>query len=94
MPSSREQFTIGLKNVSKSVQECHKREAKTGSMLDIQKVYIQLTVEPSGVVENFKVEEKSVPESFSKCLESKKGRWTFAPFEGDAVKMRQGFVLN
>ena len=94
MPTSREQFTIGLKNVSKSVQECHKREAKTGSMLDIQKVYIQLTVEPSGVVENFKVEEKSVPESFSKCLESKKGRWTFAPFEGDAVKMRQGFVLN
>ena len=93
MPTSREQFTIGLKKVSKSVQDCRKREAKNGNMNNIQKVYIQLTVAPSGQVENFKVEEKEVPESFTKCLESKRDIWTFAPFEGDVVKMRQGFVL-
>ncbi|MBO5752081.1 MAG: zinc-ribbon domain-containing protein [Proteobacteria bacterium] len=91
--TSRELFSIGLRSVSQTVQECHKREAKTGNMM-IPKIYLRLTVEPSGVVSSFEVEEKEVPASFNKCLEGKKDRWKFAPFEGNAVKMRQGFVLG
>ncbi|MCL2326751.1 MAG: hypothetical protein FWC40_09705, partial [Proteobacteria bacterium] len=92
--SSREMFNLGLRIVSQTVQECHRRESKTGSMSQFPKVYIQLTVKPNGVVEQFEVEQKDVPATFIKCLEGKKDRWIFAPFEGAPVKMRQGFILT
>lgn len=87
-------FSAGLKSVSKTVQECYKREAKTGNMRNVQKIYIRFSVDPSGKVNSFEVEDKSIPQSFGKCLEGKKERWKFAPFEGDTVKMRQGFILD
>ena len=92
-PSAREMFSVGLKSVSKTVQECYKREAKNGNM-NIQKIYISLTVEPSGKVDHFEIENKAVPENFGKCLEGKKERWKFAPFDGKAAQIRQGFVLG
>ncbi len=87
-------FSAGLKSVSKTVSECYKREAKTGNMRNVQKIYIRFNVDPSGKVNSFEIEDKSIPQSFGKCLEGKKERWKFAPFEGDAVKMRQGFILD
>ena len=91
-PSARDKFAIGLKSVSQTVQECHRREAKTGNM-NIPKIYIQLTVQPEGLVDRFSI-EPNIPETFIKCLDAKKDRWKFAPFDGNAVTMRQAFILN
>ena len=89
----QEQFKLGLSAISRSVQECHRREAKNGTM-NISKLYIRFDVEPSGAVEKFVIENDGVPETFSKCIDSKKNRWKFMPFEGKTVSLRQGFVLN
>lgn len=91
--SERDRFNLGLRSVSQTVQECQRREAKTGS-LQLPKVYLRITVEPSGSVNEFEIEEKGVSESFYKCLDGKKDRWKFAPFQGEAVKLRQGFILS
>lgn len=94
-PSTRDRFAIGLRSVSMTVQECHRREAKNGGMIGVEKIYIQLTVNPDGSVSAFSTDSRSnIPDSFAKCLESKKTRWKFAPFDGDPVNLKQGFVLN
>ncbi len=89
----QEQFKLGLSAISRSVQECHRREAKNGAM-NISKIYIRFDVEPSGAVDKFVIENDGIPETFSKCIDSKKNRWKFMPFEGKTVSLRQGFVLN
>ena len=89
-------FSIGLRSVGQTIQECYKREAKFGNMQQVQKIYIRLKVNPTGAVDSFEVEDKSIPDSFTKCLDSKKNqnRWKFSPFEGKAVELRQAFVLD
>ena len=61
--------------------------------MNIPKIYIQLTVQPEGLVDRFSI-EPNIPETFIKCLDAKKDRWKFAPFDGNAVTMRQAFILN
>ncbi|MDX9723929.1 MAG: AgmX/PglI C-terminal domain-containing protein, partial [Myxococcota bacterium] len=89
----RNQFMSGLKQVSKSVQECHKRQMKDGTTVSA-KIYISLTVEPSGNVSKVTIDKKVQGSFFEKCLLSKVDRWTFDAFEGKTVELKQGFVLE
>ena len=91
--SMQDHFKIGLSAISRSVQECHRREAKNGTM-NVSKLYIRFEVEPTGVVEKFTVENDNIPETFIKCIDSKKNRWKFMEFSGKPVSLRQGFILN
>ena len=89
----QDRFKLGLSTISRSVQECHRREAKNGTM-NINKLYIRFEVQPSGIVETFSIENENVPETFIKCIDSKKNRWKFMEFDGKPVSLRQGFILN
>ena len=89
----QDRFKLGLSTISRSVQECHRREAKNGTM-NINKLYIRFEVQPSGIVETFAIENENVPETFIKCIDSKKNRWKFMEFDGKPVSLRQGFILN
>ena len=91
--SMQDHFKIGLSAISRSVQECHRREAKNGTM-NVSKLYIRFEVEPTGIVEKFTVENDNIPETFIKCIDSKKNRWKFMEFSGKPVSLRQGFILN
>ncbi|MBR4985235.1 MAG: zinc-ribbon domain-containing protein [Proteobacteria bacterium] len=91
--SSREKLLAGLKTVSKSVQNCSQRAAKQGITLP-EKIYINLTVQPSGSVETYEIDTTNVPDIFNKCLESKKDTWRFEPFDGDAIRFKQSFILG
>ena len=91
--SMQDHFKIGLSAISRSVQECHRREAKNGTM-NVSKLYVRFEVEPTGVVEKFTVENDNIPETFIKCIDSKKNRWKFMEFSGKPVSLRQGFILN
>ncbi|MBQ4359550.1 MAG: hypothetical protein II767_04775, partial [Proteobacteria bacterium] len=90
--SSREKLLAGLKTVSKSVQNCSQRAAKQGTTLP-EKIYINLTVLPSGSVESYEI-DTNVPDIFNNCLKSKKDTWHFEPFEGDPIHFRQSFILG
>ena len=91
--SERNRFLGGLKRVSKSVQECQKRQMKSGDSI-AAKVYLTLTVEPSGKVSKLRMSKSVRGTTFAKCLLSKQDRWNFEAFEGKAVELRQGFVLE
>ena len=58
------------------------------------KIYLNLTIEPTGAVDTFTIQGAPTPEKFNNCLESKKGAWKFKPFEGSAVSIRQAFILG
>ena len=91
--SGADTYALGIRRVSATVQECYRREAKNGNMEDVgHKIYMLLRVTPDGSVSRFQIEGK-VPDSFKKCLEGKKDRWKFEPFEGGEVTLRQAFVL-
>lgn len=92
-PSMQDKFKLGLSIISKTVQECYRREAKNGTM-NVPKIYISFVVKNDGSVEKFDIENAQVPETFPKCLDAKKDRWKFAAFDGNSVTLRQGFILN
>lgn len=92
-PSMQDKFKLGLSIISKTVQECYRREAKNGTM-NVPKIYISFVVKNDGSVEKFDIENAQVPETFHKCLDAKKDRWKFAAFDGNSVTLRQGFILN
>lgn len=91
--SDRLAFASGLKSVSRTVQECHKRELKMGQVA-VAKIYINIVVNPDGTVSRFSVDTAGISQNFVNCLEAKKDRWVFQAFEGEAIELRQGFVLE
>ncbi len=91
--SSRDAFASGLSSVSRSVQDCARRATNTGDKMP-PKIYLNLTIEPTGSVDTFTIQGAPTPEKFNNCLESKKGAWKFKPFEGSAVSIRQAFILG
>lgn len=91
--TERNRFKSGLKKVSKAVQECHQRQLKTGNV-SASKIYLTVTVEPDGTTSKVNIDKAIVGTPFEECLLGKKDRWTFETFEGKAVELRQGFVLE
>ncbi|MFA5623444.1 MAG: GYF domain-containing protein [Bradymonadales bacterium] len=91
--SDRLAFNSGLKSVSRTIQECHKRELKMGQA-SVSKIYINIVVQPNGTVKSYKVDSKQVSQNFLNCLDAKKDRWVFQAFEGENIELRQGFVLE
>ncbi len=91
--SERNTFATGLQRVSRTVQECHKRQLNAGVAM-AAKIYLNLTVEPEGRVSRFAIDQSVRGTDFETCLQSKRDRWIFDPFDGAAVELRQGFVLE
>ncbi|MBQ9395717.1 MAG: hypothetical protein IJU23_09425, partial [Proteobacteria bacterium] len=91
--SSRELFAIGLKRVSTSVQDCSRRITNKGGQMP-QKVIMNLVIQPEGNVGSYEIIDSTVPPEFDKCLSGKKDTWKFTPFDGNAVMIKQSFILG
>jgi hypothetical protein len=58
------------------------------------KVIMNLVIQPEGTVGSYEIIDSAVPPEFDKCLSGKKDTWKFTPFDGNAVKIKQSFILG
>ncbi|QDG49816.1 AgmX/PglI C-terminal domain-containing protein [Persicimonas caeni] len=95
MKLTRKQISQGIRTVRKSVGICRQRHSRRGTPLDARKIYVTLTVEPSGRISAFTLEPSRIRHTeFEKCMNSHRGRWRFPSFDGSSQKMRAPFVLQ
>ncbi len=92
---TRKQISIGIKSVRRSVSLCRERHSRRGQPLDARKIYVTLTVEPTGRVSGFNLAPDRVRHSeFDRCMKSHRARWKFPSFDGSPQKMRAPFVMD
>lgn len=92
---TRKQIEQGVSHIRKSVGICRQRHSRRGQQLDARKIYLTITVQPTGRVSNFRLAPNRVRNTeFERCMKSHRGRWKFDSFSGDAQKMRAPFILN
>jgi len=95
MALSKEQIRQGIKGVRESVATCRRRHARKGTPMDAGKIYLTLTIEPSGGVSGYSISPAKLQGVvFERCLASHKGRWQFGPFDGSAQKLKAPFIMQ
>ncbi|MFW6054035.1 MAG: GYF domain-containing protein, partial [Persicimonas sp.] len=68
---TRKQINIGIKSVRRSVSLCRERHSRRGQPLEARKIYVTLTVEPTGSVSGFGLAPERVRHSeFERCMKS------------------------
>lgn len=92
---TKEQIRKGIQGVRKSVGDCRRRHARRGVPIDTQKIYVTLSVEPSGSVSEYTITPEKLEGSvLERCLASHTGRWSFGPFEGSTQKIKAPFIMQ
>lgn len=92
---TKQQIRKGIQGVRKSVGDCRRRHARRGVPIDTQKIYVTLSVEPSGSVSGYTISPKKLEDSvLERCLASHTGRWSFGPFEGSTQKIKAPFIMQ
>jgi hypothetical protein len=92
---SADHFNEGLRNaVQSSIQRCHQRQITEEGSMPVQRVQIELTVQPNGRVSGMSVGRELEGSAFDRCLQGHRERWSFGPFAGDAVTLQKTYVLQ
>jgi hypothetical protein len=92
---SRREINEGIDTIRKSVGVCRQRHTRRGLPLEARKIYLTITVEPSGrVSESTLAPDRLENTEFANCMASHRARWRFPSFVGTAQKMRAPFVLQ
>jgi predicted Zn finger-like uncharacterized protein len=92
---SKEQIRKGISSVQDSLATCRERHSKRGAPLEAGKIFIVLTVEPTGKVSNFGLDPDRVSGTyFEECLRGHRARWDFGSYDGSTEKLRAPFILQ
>ena len=92
---SKEQIRKGINSVQDSLATCRQRHANRGAPLEAGKIFIVLTVEPTGDVSDFGLDpDKLSGTYFQECLQSHRSRWDFGSYDGGTEKIRAPFILQ
>ncbi len=84
----------GFRRVTKSVAICRERHARRAKF-NAKKIYLSVTVEPTGKVSKVSVKPSSMTNTeFDKCMNSHRGRWRFAAWQGKSVEINRSFVMQ
>jgi predicted Zn finger-like uncharacterized protein len=92
---SKEQIRKGISTVQDSLATCRQRHSNRGAPLEAGKIFIVLTVEPTGEVSDFGLDPDRVSGTyFEECLRGHRARWDFGSYEGSTEKLRAPFILQ
>lgn len=92
---TKDEARRGFARVKMSVRDCRERHNRYSARLDAGKLKLSVTVEPSGRVSNVSMQPRSVRNTeFERCMQSHKGRWRFAQFNGKEVVINTSIVMQ
>jgi hypothetical protein len=92
---NRKQIAQGMRTVRRSIGICRQRHTRRGTPLDARKIYLTITLQPSGSISNVDLDPERIRNTeFERCMTSHRARWKFPSFDGESQKMRAPFVLE
>jgi predicted Zn finger-like uncharacterized protein len=92
---NRKQISQGMRTVRRSIAVCRQRHTRRGTALDARKIYLTITLEPTGRISAFELDPERIRHTeFENCMSSHRGRWKFPSFDGSSQRMRAPFVLQ
>jgi predicted Zn finger-like uncharacterized protein len=92
---SKDEARRGFRRVKESVRVCRERHNRRTASMKAKKIKLSVKVRPDGRVASFRATPRSVQNTeFERCMQSHKGRWRFAQFNGDPVVINTSIILQ
>ena len=86
-------FVEDFPRVFRAVQRCHEIQMRESRGPTIERVVVDITVQPNGDV-SLGLEPDIQNTAFARCLQTRYQAWSFRRFEGDAVTLQRTYALQ
>ena len=88
-----EYFAEDLPRVRRAVQRCHEIQLREASGSTLERVVVDITVEPNGDVV-LGIDASISNTAFARCLQTRYQTWSFRRFEGSSVTLQRTYALQ
>jgi len=88
-----EYFAEDLPRVRRAVQRCHEIQLREANGSTIERVVVDITVEPTGDVV-LGIDSSIANTAFARCLQTRYQTWSFRRFEGTSVTLQRTYALQ
>jgi hypothetical protein len=90
-----EHFSPGLGGfVADALERCAQRQTIEEGALDIARVTLRLTVNPTGSVSSVSMDDEVRGTTFETCVQGLSRRWQFNGFDGEPVTLVRSYIVQ
>jgi hypothetical protein len=80
--------------VADALERCAQRQTIEEGALDIARVTLRLTVNPTGSVSSVSMDDEVRGTTFETCVQGLSRRWQFNGFDGEPVTLVRSYIVQ
>lgn len=92
---SKDELKEGFTKIRKSVSSCYQHHVRRGLPFESPKIKVQVEIQGSGKVASVKFTPSDLSFSeFGRCMDSRRGSWSFREYGGQPIRVEHTYVLQ
>lgn len=92
---SKDELKEGFTKIRKSVSSCYQHHVRRGLPFESPKIKVQVEIQGSGKVSSVKFTPSDLSISeFGRCMDSRRGSWSFREYNGQTIRVEHTYVLQ